>query len=249
MNTLKALLVDDEAHGTETLMRMLTAHCPNIKVVAVADSVKTAIEYITLHNPDVVFLDIEMPPGNGFDVLEAFPNPAFETIFVTAYHEYAIRALRQSAVDYLLKPVNLSELREAVDRLFQRKSNSNDPRYEALKEALIQTQKIERIVLPSSEAYRFVEVADIDYCRGDDCYTHFHLTDGRHHVVSKTLKEYDELLSDQGFFRIHKSFLVNTTHIKQVNKADGMSVLMSSGQELPVSQRRREEFMSLMRRR
>jgi len=243
---LKALIVDDEERGVIALKRLLEGYCSDIEVCGTANSVSEAVSLIKELKPDVVFLDIEMPEQNGFQLLDNFDTIDFEIIFITAYHEYAIRAIRYSALDYLLKPVKISELQEAVERLRQ-KHGLNGKRYQHLKTQLADENGLQRFIISSMQGYQFVNISDVVYCKADDSYTHIFLKNGEKHTVSKTLKEYEELFDQHKFFRIHKSYLINLQLVNRVNKTNGVTALMSTGEELPVSFRRRDEFYEVIK--
>jgi two-component system LytT family response regulator len=246
---IDAVIIDDEQHGIEAMYELLNIYCPHIKVTGTARHIIEGYEKIVKLKPQVVFLDVEMPGGNGFDLLAKFDPIDFDIIFVTAYHEYAIKALQFSAIDYILKPVRVEDLKMAIERLNHKTILNQQARYEALKENLTHLHAIDRIILPSQDEYNFVKIADIVFCEADNNYTKFHLADGKTKMVSRTLKEYEIMLEGQNFYRIHKSYLANMAHLTRVVKADGMSIFMSNGKELPVSLRRRDEFSEYLKMR
>lgn len=239
-----AIVVDDEEKSRITLVTFLEKYCPAIQVVAQADGVAAAVEDFQKHQPEVIFLDIEMNDGTGFDVIERLNGRTFEVIFVTAYNQYALQAFRYSAIDYLLKPINPEELIQAVAKL------SDDGRIDQIEkklEALLTNRKsIHKIAIPSMDGIRLEEVDNIIYCESDNYYTHIHLKSGETILVSKTLKEYDQMLSDQGFFRIHQKFLVRLSEIKSYSKSDGGYVTLNNGTNLTVSRRKKEELIQLI---
>lgn len=243
MKTLRALIVDDEANNRENLRLALDAYCQNVEVVAEADSAPTALDRIKELSPDLVFLDIAMPLGSGFDLLESLPHIDFAIIFVTAYDQYAIRAIKFAAVDYLLKPIDALELKQAVERVWaKQRQQKQQGQLEALLHNLQQQEK--KIALPQSDHIEFVAVNSIIRCRGDRNYTHFHLKDGRELLVSRTLKEYVELLDDQSFYRVHQSHLVNLDYVQQYRKRDGGILIMVDGASIPVARARKEELLA-----
>ena len=248
---LRTVLVDDELRNIKGLQNLLNQYCEGVEVVATATTVEEAHALIEQHQPDLVFLDIVMPPHNGFELLNQFQSINFEVVFVTSHQEYAIRAIRYSALDYLLKPVNINELKEAIARVRQKglkKDHTSPASYELLQENLTQEKNLEKIILPSFDGLFVTELKDIVYCQADGSYTCFYLSDGGKMLVSQQLKEYEDLLTNQQFFRIHRQYLINLNQIKQYLRRDGGVVIMSNGQELPIAVRRREAFMQLLQK-
>lgn len=239
-----AIVVDDEEKSRITLVTFLEKYCPSIQVAAQADGVASAVEVFNKHEPEVIFLDIEMNDGTGFDVIEKLKGRTFEVIFVTAYNQYALQAFRYSAIDYLLKPVNPEELIQAVTKL------SDDGRIDQIEKKLeallINRNSLHKIAIPSMDGIRLEEVRNIIYCESDNYYTHIHLNSGEKLLVSKTLKEYDQMLSGEGFFRIHQKFLVRLSEIKSYSKSDGGYVTLNNGTDLTVSRRKKEELIRLI---
>ena len=242
---MKAILVDDEERGINVLQELLQRYCPEVTVAGAATDIFAAATLIRQCRPDVVFLDIAMPGGNGFQLLEMFEQLDFEVIFVTAYHEYAIRALKLSALDYLLKPVNIGELQQAVKKLIEKRGNDHAGQLQYFRESWNKAQTFHKIVLSDMSGHHFVNIADIVYCEADENYTHFHLQNKGKYTASKSLKEYEELFAQHHFFRIHKSYLINLDHIASVNK--DFQIMMSDGDELPLSFRKRGEFFALLK--
>lgn len=244
---IKAIIIDDEANGRENLRGAIEKYCTEVVVVGDAGSALAGIEEINKHHPDLVFLDIEMPEGNGFTVLEFFERPAFGVIFVTAYDHYAIQAIRFSAIDYLLKPINIIELRNAVDRFCNRRKEQSALMMEQFKHNWSRDTSSKKIALPTAERIEFREVQSIVRCEGEGNYTRFYFTDGSKLLISRSLVEFEEILEGFGFIRTHKTHLVNQMHIKAFNKADGCSLTMSNGQEVPVSRRRKEVILEKLK--
>jgi two-component system LytT family response regulator len=241
---ITALIVDDEKNSCETLQSLLTDCCPDVSVVKYCQTIDEAVKAVELHHPNVVFLDINMKGENGFDLLERVKTIDFEIIFTTAFSEYAIKAFKFSAIDYLLKPIDVDELMAAVDRVIKRKRAEAPTRYEYLRQNLKMSDGQHfKLALPTSEGLTFIKISDIIYCEADSNYTTFFLTDGKKIIVSHTLKEYEEILSDYRFFRIHHSYLVNLDAIKQYVRGDGGHVVMINGAALDVAKRRKEEFL------
>lgn len=212
---IKAVIVDDEKPSREVLSNYLKDYCSDVEVVATAGSVKSAVKIIKKQKPDLLFLDIELGDGKGFDLLEVFKNPGFKVIFITAYSEYAVRAFRLSAVDYLLKPVKIDELREAVEKVKNVNGNSfSQENIKALMNNLTGTKtSVSAIVVSHIKGFDVLKTSEIIMCRADGYCTNFHLTGGRKVVSSKNLKQYEDLLSDQNFLRVHHSFIVNLSHV------------------------------------
>ncbi|MBS1688060.1 MAG: response regulator transcription factor [Bacteroidetes bacterium] len=241
----KVIIVDDEKRGITALQKLLEKYCTNISVAATADNIDNAEIAIRKFPPDLVFLDIEMPDGSGFNLLERFDSIDFHVIFVTAFQEYAIKAIKFSAFDYLLKPVKISELQETVRRA---QTNINKKQSNALQSVITTANPFNKLMLATMEGYYLVKPEEVLYCKADDSYTHFYLQNGKHYIVSKPLKEFEQVLIPYNFFRIHKSFLVNMNHIELVNKLDGgITVVMNSKDQLPVSFRKKDEFIEKLR--
>lgn len=248
MTTVRAIIVDDENHCVHTLRYELARHCPQVVVVAEAFSGEEAIARIQALDPDLVFLDIEMPGMSGFDVLRRISPVTFEIIFVTAYDQYAIQAFRYAAVDYLLKPVVSDQLKEAVGRVMDRNSLvQHDARLDTLMHNLRDGLKSPRIVLPSGRGLDFVNTEDILYCSAESNYTHVCMLDGKKYTFAKTLKDVEHLLENLGFFRIHQSYLIQLSHIQRYLRDDGGYVVMADGFHIPIAKRRKEEFMALFK--
>lgn len=245
---IRAILVDDEHHALATLRYELERYCPEVIIEGEATSGVQALSLISELNPDLVFLDIEMPGMGGFDLLGQIPEPDFSVIFVTAYDQYALRAFRFAAIDYLLKPVDGGQLREAVNRATrQRALPERLASLGVLMHNLQAELKSHRIALPSSKGADFVNVHDILYCQAESNYTHVHLKNGRKYILAKTLKDVEQLLEGLEFFRVHQSYLVNPEHVQQYLRDDGGYVVMSDGRHVPLSKRRKDEFLSWIR--
>ena len=245
---IKALLVDDELPACETLSWLIKEYCPDFSVTGFAHSADAARRFIQKDHPDVIFLDISMPEENGFDFISSLNGDSILIIFVTAHNEYAVKAFRESAVDYLLKPVDRDELIAATNKIKIRIEEKRMPEYdEALKNLIsnFSLNKSNRISVPHSEGIHFIPVQDIVYLEADSNYTIFHLLNGSKIVASKTLAEFEPQLTDS-FFRIHKSFNINLNHVNEYVKKDGNSVLMNDGALLPVARRKNEELIQVL---
>lgn len=243
---MKAILVDDEPDGIRTLQRLLELHCPQVKILATCTSATIAKAQISAMNPDVVFLDIQMPGKTGLEMLTDLPVKDFEVVFVTAYNDYMLQALQFSAADYLLKPVDEDRLVEAVERVEKRlEADREDDRNNALLHNLSKsgTPSEMRLCLPTFKGFIILKLDEIIYCEAERSYTVFHLEGGKSIIVSKPLLDYDYLLKNTSFLRIHKSFLVNLNHVKEYQRGEGGTVVMSDGAEIEVSRRKKELFL------
>lgn len=245
---LKALIVDDELKSRESLSVILSDFFEGIDVVAMCQNVSEAKLQIRQHRPDVIFLDIQMQRETGFDLLMSLEHIDFEVIFTTAHSEYAIKAFKFSAIDYLLKPIDINDLTEAINKVRQRRKSDIAVRLEQLFHNLKPAQSQQyKIGLPAGDGLVFVKAEDILYCEADSNYTKIFCRDGSKYVVSRTLKEYDELLSEHDFFRIHNSYLINLNCIKKYIRGEGGQVIMNNDTTLDVSKRRKEAFLSRLR--
>ncbi len=244
---LNALIIDDESKSRNALRAMLDEYCPQIVVVGEASTPIEAVKEINSKKPELVFMDVEMPGGTGFDVLEAIAEPTFATIFVTAYDKYAVKAFRHSAFDYLLKPLNIEELESAVNRAVQAKLSDRSVAYEVLK-ANREDNTFTKIAIPSGSTYQFAEIGDIIRCEADGSYTTIFMMNGDQHVASKKLKDFEQTLEEHNFCRVHHSHLINLDHIVSYQRGKGGHVLMKDGAEVQISTRRREAFLKLVMR-
>jgi len=244
---IKALIIDDEANNREKLRNLIVKNCPNIEVIGEENGVRTGISAIRNKNPDLVFLDIRMGDGTGFDLLNRFDTIDFKVIFVTAYEEFALKAFRCSAVDYLLKPVDPDELVEAVKKVSVLLSQEHNKQLTILSDS-IQSGRLKKIALRDSDNIHLINVSDIIYCDSEGSYVRFVVLNENDIIISKLLKEYEELLSDSDFFRVHKSHLINLAHAKRFEKADGGFVVMSDESRIPVASRKREQLLEIFGR-
>lgn len=231
---LSAIIVDDELHGRENLKNIIETYCNEIEILACADSAVTAKKLVSLHNPDVVFLDISMPVLNGFDFLDEYDERNFMVVFVSAHEDFGINAVKVGAVDYLLKPVNIKELKLTVKRLLSVKN----------KELKIETvPETDKLVLPTSHGFSVLATDDIIRMEADGCYTKVIIRDGKTRIVSRTLKEFEETVPKEKFFRIHKSHLINLKYIKDYSNISGNFVTMIDGSKIEISRRKAPEFI------
>lgn len=240
---MKAILIDDEPHNLSNLRSLLATYCPSVEVCAVALDAEEGKKALSKHQPDLLFLDIQMPEQNGFELLHSLAEYDFEVIFVTAYDQYAIQAMRFSAVDYLLKPVAISELQSAVERATKQRALKvqNQQIGHLMRWLKAQSQQEElQIALSSWQETRFVKTSEIIRCESSNNYTTFFLTDDSALVVSKPIYEYDDLLSSHGFLRCHQSHLVNKTFIKSWKKDVGDVLLLTNGAQVPISRGKKD---------
>jgi two-component system LytT family response regulator len=245
-----AIIVDDEKGCRESLHQLLEKFCKNIKVIQKVESVGEAYDSIRLLKPDLVFLDVEMQTANAFDLLEKFSSLDFDIIFTTAFNQYAINAIRFSALDYILKPVDAEDLLKAVDRFEQKKHGeaSLNHKFQTLLNNIQPDSRSKRIGIPDGDSLVFIDVKDIIRCHSDGSYTSFHLIEGKKILASRPIGEYEELLQEERFFRVHRSFLVNLDHIRKYVKGDGGYVVMSDGAEVEVSRRKKNDFIAVLNR-
>ena len=243
---LKALIVDDELHSRLSLRGMLNSNFPELEVTGLAGNVAEARERIAESYPDLVFLDISMPGGSGFDLLAALPDRCFKVVFVSAYEEFAVRAFRASAIDYLVKPIVLEELKEAIAKA--KRTIALDGIIPLDSDAIsrlslsLKTKRIHRIALQKTHGVELIELEEICYLEADENYTRFHLTNGRKIVACNTLRHFEDILAPEGFFRVHRSYLINMDHLQTYLQSPGTAALLKNGVRLEVSRRRAASF-------
>jgi two-component system, LytTR family, response regulator len=246
---MKAIIIDDELSGREVLKELLHVNCPDVVIVNALNSCETGLQSIREDKPDLVFLDIQMPNASGFDLLNQLEKIDFEIIFVTAHDSFAIRAFKYAAVDYLLKPIKVAELIDAVNRAKERvNKNHGMENIRFMLEKVNPAKKVfvnNKILLPTLGGYNIIEVSDITYCKSESNYTRFNFEDGKNILVSKTLKEFESILLENNFFRIHRSYMINLNCIAKYNKGKGGEVVMKDGTVLEVSREKKEEFLKL----
>ena len=242
---IRAIIIDDELESRNAILNILNDFCDNVTVVGEGESVVQGVKIISKEKPDVIFLDIQMPDGTGFDLLEKTKGLKFKVIFVTAYDQFALKAIKFSALDYILKPVDPQQLIESVNKI-KEPSYDVDTVTHKIQTLLRNKNGFERITLPTFEGYRFINIKDIVRCEADNNYTNFFLNSGEKILVTKTLKEYDETLSGLDFVRVHQSHLVNIKFVDRYIKGDGGTIVMADGSEVYVSRRRKEEFLKKM---
>jgi two-component system LytT family response regulator len=233
---MNAVIIDDEVTVRNAISSLLGDYFPEIRIIASAGTVEEGYESIVKHKPDLVFLDIELPDGTGFDLLRKFQQIPFKIIFVTGHQEYALDAIKVSALDYVLKPVDTDELRHAVEKAGEIISQEEQKlKFQALNENLQSKKVLKRIILHTSDHLQLVSVSDIIRAEADSNYTSFSLSDGKHVLVSRTIKEFESLLSGSGMIRVHQSHLVNINYIDRFVKKDGGYLLLKDSTKIPVS--------------
>ena len=238
---INAIIVEDEAVSREILRNYIGKYCPNVILKGEASNIGEAYELIQKHELDLVFLDVEMPFGNAFDLLEKVEDRTFETVFVTAYDHYAIEALNSHASYYLLKPISIDELIKAVNHVTEIKEKENDLEHKILKPNITSAEG--KITIPQQDGFEVLDVNDIVFCKADDNYTEIHLANSKK-LVSKTLKYFEDVLSEYPFARIHKSYLVNINAVTKYKKGKGGSVIVSNGKEILVSSSKKGRLLS-----
>lgn len=264
---LNSIIIDDEPKSREVLKSLVSKFCDDVDVAAVCQNGDEAIEAIQKHKPQVVFLDVQLQRETGFDVLERLGSIDFEIIFTTAYSEYAISAFKYSAIDYLLKPIDVGDLKRAIEKVRKRlapksttegdtpvvKRSDNDHNDITRLRDIMDTLRTSvpqkgKLAIPTLEGFSFINIEETLYLEAADNYTIFYMADGKNSVVSRTLKEYDEILSEQNFFRIHKSCLVNLNAVKKYIKGEGGQVVLTNDKTLDVSKRRKQAFLERLHR-
>jgi len=243
----KAIVIDDEEFGRKVLKNLVQKYCPEISIVGEASNIKEAKKVISETNPSLIFLDIEMPGGSGFDLLEQLKDHSFSVIFTTAYDRYAVKAFRYSALDYLLKPIHIEELLAAVKKVL-------DPKGKKVMQSSLDhfidshanqgISKNNKLALPTQEGLVFIDINEIIRCEADGKYTHCFIKEGKRLYSTRSLKDFEEQLSTRGFCRIHHAHLVNLNHIKNYVKGEGGQVIMTNNDAVIVSKRKKEEFLS-----
>ena len=240
---LKAILIDDDQSNLNVLNERIAKHCPQVEVVALCDNAIDGKKAIEEQQPDIVFLDIEMPVMNGFVMLQQLTFRNFALIFVTAYDHYAIKAIRYSAIDYLVKPVDIEELKAAVEKAAENRKNlSGQSQLELLLDN-IHKKQTRRISIPTAEGLQFINIDDIVYLEASDNYSIIYLNSKQKFIVSRTLKDFEELLPAETFVRIHHSSIINKNYVEKYIRGDGGQVVMRNGNVLDVSKRKKSEFL------
>lgn len=242
---INAVIIDDEPKNIKVVKNMLQEFCPQVQLLGEADNSKTGKKLILETNPQLVFLDIEMPYGNGFDMLNDLMPVNFEIIFVTAFDKYMLQALKYSALDYLLKPVNIDDLKAAVKSAESRvqKNLINQQLQILLDNFKKKEPALKKIAIPTTDGFDFISVSDIVRCEAQGSYTKIHLNDSRSFLISRPLKDYESLLPEDIFFRIHNSHLINLNYIKKYNRGRGGFIELEDNSKIEVATRRKDEFL------
>lgn len=238
---IRTIIVDDEKSSLIILQKLLEKNCDNIEIIATGQSVEEGIKIIEEHNPDLVFLDINMPDGDGFEILEKIENITFEIIFTTAYDKYAIKAFEFAALHYLLKPIKAEELIEAVERYELHKNENLSEKIEVLSNNL--NKNLDRLILPASNGMSIIQLDDILRCESSNNYTTFYLTNNDKIMVSKSINNYEKILAESHFCRIHNQHIVNLKYIKKYVKGRGGYVTLINDKQVDVSEGRKKEFL------
>jgi two-component system LytT family response regulator len=236
-----AVIIDDEKSARETLKAMIDLYCPGVKILGEADGIEAGRELILRLNPELIFLDVEMPTGTGFDLIKGMDNVSAQIIFTTAYAHYAINAIKLPALDYLLKPVNRQELIAAVAKMKRKEPALQHEVLDLLKQQLdSKKEQSERLVITSLQGFEVIKISDILYCEGERNYTTFHLNNKEALLSSKTLKEYEMMLPSTTFIRVHQSYLVNINYVKRYLKGRGGTLIMANGKNIEVSKNKKQ---------
>lgn len=244
---LKAIIIDDEERGRISLREKIKTYCPLLQIVGEAANAKEGMAQIEQQQPDVVFLDIQMPRLSGFEMLNKIPQHDFHIVFTTAYDQYAIKAIKYAAFDYLLKPIDVEELKDVVSKLSSRVAQQQTEQMEILNQNLGVTGKLPgKIALSTTEGLLFYNLADIVYLKASSSYTIMYLLNRTNVLVTKTLKEFEELLPKDIFFRSHHSYLINLNHIRKYIRGDGGQIVLVNGDSVDLSRRKKEEFLRIL---
>jgi two-component system, LytTR family, response regulator len=244
---LATLIVDDEQDAVNFISSIIREYCPRLEIIGTASSAREGVKIILERQPELVFLDVEMPHGSGFDLLAQFPEKTFDVVFITAFNHYAIKAIKFSAVDYILKPININEFIEAVDKVIHKRlsGSSRNTNYFELLENL-KSEMPSKLAIPTSDGMEYLKTNDIIRIEADRSYSRFFLKDKRKVLVSKNLNNYQELLSDRHFFRPHNSHLINLDHVKKYIRHEGGIIEMDDDSQVPISRTRRDLFLAQM---
>ncbi len=247
---ISTLIIDDEADGREALRIAIEKFCPEVSLAGIYETPEQGLAAIQHLKPDLVFLDVQMPHMSGFDLLQRLSPVTFEVIFVTAHDQYAIKAIRFSALDYLLKPVDVDDLMHAIGKVKNRLQQKNSAyQYQSvLNNIQYRARKIERLAVPTFEGIEFFNTDHIIYCQADGNYTTLFLTNKQSTLISRNLKDFESLLAASGFCRVHHSYLINMKHIQKYVKGEGGYVILTDHYHVDISRRRKEEFLSLLDR-
>ena len=249
---LNAIIVDDEEYSRKSLYYLVEANCPDVRVTGMSQSVAEARELLKSQYVDIVFLDIAMPKENGFELLPDLEKNETSVIFTTAFDQYALKAIKASAIDYLLKPVNIDELQESIRKVFEWKTLKRNQKIDnrtytdslkGLSENINSLEAIRKISLPDAQGFKVKDIDDIVYLEADNNYTRFHFRDSEQMMVAKAMKDYEDVLNPDHFVRIHKSTIINLRYLKDYSNKSGLIITMQDRTELSLSRRRSPEFL------
>lgn len=245
---LKTVIIDDEPDAVGFIDSIIGEYCPELEVVGKAGNVVDGVSEINLKKPDLVFLDVEMPNGTGFDLLAQFPEKVFEVVFITAFNHYAIKAIKFSAVDYILKPININEFIEAVKRVINKRKDKTSNSSDALRMLMenLRSAHPSRLAIPTSDGMEYLNPKDIIRIESDRSYSWFFITGNRKVLVSRHLKEFQDLLGDRNFFRSHNSHLINLRFVRKFIRKEGGYIEMQDGAQIPISRGRKDLFLAHM---
>lgn len=245
--TYSAILIDDEIHCTESLALMMEVVAPEMNVAGKFNDAEKALKFLQNQYVDLVFLDIEMPELNGFELLNRLESLSFDVVFVTAYDQYAIKAFTYSAISYLLKPVDEDDLRDTLDRWRDKKSKSVLPgQLQLLRELLTSTGKLKsRVALPTNDGLEFLDIQSITRCESESNYTRIYCVDKSRYLICRTLKDVEKVLQENGFIRVHHSHLINPQYIRKFIRHDGGYIVMEDGQQISVSRTKKDRLFEL----
>ncbi len=246
--SLKTIIVDDEFNARNNLKILIEEFCPELEIVGTADSASMARELIAEHEPDVVFLDIAMPKEDGFSLLKSYEERNFSVVFTTAYNEYALKAFKENAIDYLEKPISIDDLQNAVVKLLKYHGEENTRSNKDINEfidTMVSSNINDRISVPTRDGYIIIRNTDIVHLEASDNYTMIYLSDGSRHLSSKNIKVYEDNLNDNIFFRTHKSHIINVEHhLKEFSRSEGNMAIMTNGKNVPIARRKMSDFLS-----
>ena len=250
--SIKTIIIDDEQNARENLNLILQDNCPEIEVVALADSANEARSLIKKHQPNLLFLDINMPNEDGFELLESLDEKNFAVIFITAHNQFALQALKAGAIDYIEKPIDIEDLQEAISKIEEKSSSGNEQLDFGLIKTMLEDYKNESkadtIAIPTLSGYEIVRTEDIVHLEADESYTRLFLSDGKKCVSSMTIARYEKVLDKNTFFRVHKSHIINTKHhLKEFNRHEGNVAIMDDGSSIPVARRKLSGFVNAIK--
>lgn len=247
---LRSVIIDDEINAVDFINSIVEEYCPDLEIVGKAYNVDEGIAKVEETKPDLIFLDVEMPNGTGFDLLDHFPDKKFDVIFITAFNHYAIKAIKFSAVDYILKPINITEFIEAVSKVMRKRSDGHYSSSENLRILMenLRSGSPSRLAIPTADGMEYLNPKEIIRIEADRSYSWLYLIGNRKILVSKHLKEFQDLLSDRYFFRSHNSFLINLKYVRKFVRKEGGYIEMQDGEQIPISRNRKDLFLIHMSR-